>query len=101
MRFFSRQDHCAVCGRNRSTNRWRRCERRSHKGKIACKHPLRSRFLFELGGGPFRIRERKMVWLYPDRMHVRRLAKHLSDLKLDKAVLKTGDREGPAQALLE
>jgi hypothetical protein len=38
-----------------------------------------------------------MAWLYPDRMHVRRLAKHFSDLKLDKAVLKTGDREGPAQ----
>src|ERR1700761_5897065 len=42
-----------------------------------------------------------MAWLYPDRMHVRRLAKHLSDLKLYKAVLKTGDRKGPAQALLE
>src|SRR5580700_6335730 len=52
---------------------------------------------FELGGGPFSIRAREMVWLYPDRMHVRRRAKHFSDLKLYKAVLKTGDREGSAQ----
>ena len=56
---------------------------------------------FELGGGRFSIRGHKMVWLYPDRMHVRRLAKHFSDLKLHKAVLKTDDREGPAQTLLE
>jgi hypothetical protein len=42
-----------------------------------------------------------MVWLDPDRMHVRRLAKHLSDLKLYKAVVKADDREGPAQTLRE